>query len=98
MGIRRCLDCGNPTTRTRCTTCQRTYRTRYNRAWQRLSETTRRNQPWCTWCGTSTDLVADHLIPGQPERGVRTLCRPCNTRRRNGQPEPPARGPRDLQR
>lgn len=31
----------------------------------------------------STDLVADHLVAGRAESGYQTLCRGCNTRRRN---------------
>lgn len=41
-------------------------------------------QPWCSWCGTTQDLCADHIIAGHPERGYRTLCRPCNSKRRAG--------------
>lgn len=29
----------------------------------------------------SPDLVADHLVAGQPEHGYQTLCRSCNSRR-----------------
>lgn len=46
-------------------------------------------QPWCSWCGAYEDLVADHIVPGQPEDGYQTLCRSCNTRRRNGATPPP---------
>ena len=81
---RPCLDCKRITTSTRCPTCQRTYRARYNSEWQRTSRAARAAQPWCDWCKTTTDLVADHLIPGRPDLGVRTLCRPCNTRRVSG--------------
>lgn len=43
------------------------------------------DQPWCSWCGAETDLVADHLVAGLPEYGYQTLCRSCNTKRRNQQ-------------
>lgn len=29
----------------------------------------------------STDLVADHLVAGQPEHGYQIVCRGCNSRR-----------------
>jgi hypothetical protein len=56
----------------------------YRGSWRRTSRTVRQLQPECAWCNTSNDLCADHIVPGKPEFGVRTLCRPCNTRRRNG--------------
>jgi hypothetical protein len=87
---RRCLGCNQPTRNgPRCPTCTKTRRQQYDQpSWRHLSKTVRATQPWCTWCGATNDLCADHIIPGHPEHGVRTLCRPCNTRRRNGAPEP----------
>jgi hypothetical protein len=62
------------------TTTQRGYGAR----WQRLSALARRQQPWCSHCGSTVDLVADHVDPAT--RGMRgitladiqVLCRRCN--------------------
>jgi len=56
----------------------------YQGSWPALSRRVRAGQPTCAWCTTDVDLVADHIVPGKPEFGVRTLCRGCNARRRNG--------------
>ena len=32
----------------------------------------------------STDLTADHLVPGDSSRGYQVLCRSCNVRRMMG--------------
>lgn len=56
----------------------------YRGGWRHISRQTRTESPQCQWCGTSNDLCADHIVPGKPQFGVRTLCRSCNTRRRNG--------------
>lgn len=66
----------------------------YRGSWAKLSRKVRQLDPACNWCGTSDDLCADHLVPGKPEFGVRTLCRGCNTRRRNGATGPASQPPR----
>jgi 5-methylcytosine-specific restriction endonuclease McrA len=42
-------------------------------------------QPWCSNCGSPTDLTADHSTPlargGHPLGPLRVLCRRCNSRR-----------------
>jgi hypothetical protein len=81
---RACLDCKRLTTTTRCPTCHANYRARYNSDWQRLARAQRTAEPQCAWCHTTTDLTADHIVPGRADLGIRTLCRPCNTRRKNG--------------
>lgn len=48
---------------------------------QRTAALVLQHQPWCTWCSARSDLCADHIYPGQPERGYQTLCRSCNTRK-----------------
>jgi excisionase family DNA binding protein len=54
----------------------------YGASWQRLSKLAR--QPWCTVCGSTTDLVADHIDPATRGRrpltlaDVQVLCRRCN--------------------
>ena len=64
-------------------------RSDYRGDWRRTSRAQRQAEPECRWCGATDDLCADHLVPGRPELGIRTLCRPCNTRRAHG-----ATGPR----
>lgn len=61
----------------------------YGAAHQRAARACIAAQPWCTWCGALTDLVADHLVPRRPQLGYQTLCRSCNTARRNGATPPP---------
>jgi 5-methylcytosine-specific restriction endonuclease McrA len=63
----------------RGTTAQKGYGSR----WQRLSKLARQRQPWCTFCGSTTDLVADHIKPATRGRpltlaDVQVLCRRCN--------------------
>lgn len=84
LPVRACIDCKRLTSSTRCPTCHTRYRTRYNSEWARLARAQRTAHPQCEWCDATIDLVADHLVPGRPELGIRTLCRPCNTRRVTG--------------
>lgn len=54
----------------------------YNSAWSRLSKQARRLQPWCSDCGTKTDLTGDHLRwPALSLKDVDVVCRPCNSKR-----------------
>jgi 5-methylcytosine-specific restriction endonuclease McrA len=70
--------------------CERHYPTRpqYAGAWPAQSRAQRRAFPYCQRCGATVDLVADHVVNGDPSR-LATLCRPCNTAKRNRE-----RGPR----
>lgn len=56
---RPCLDCGALSTSTRCASCT-SARGTYDWRWRRLSEKARRLQQFCTDCGTTLDLTADH--------------------------------------
>ena len=56
MTLRPCLDCGEPTALTR-----RPEHRGYDAEWDRLSRRARRLQPWCSDCGSTEDLQADHL-------------------------------------
>ena len=55
----------------------------------RLSAAAIQAQPWCSACGATTDLTADHLDPlskggvAVTLADVRVLCRSCNSRRGN---------------
>ena len=68
----------------------------YGAAWRRLSRRARRLQPWCSDCGRTDDLTADHspeawrrVALGKPVRleDIDVVCRWCNADRG------PARGP-----
>jgi 5-methylcytosine-specific restriction endonuclease McrA len=42
-------------------------------------------QPWCSDCGTTTNLTAEHIIAvalgGSEDGPLTTLCQPCNSKR-----------------
>lgn len=90
--LRPCITCGQPTNGPRCPdhqpeaprskhTMSATQRG-YDARWQRLSRRARRMQPWCSDCGTSSDLTADHLRwPARTLGDVEVVCRACNSRR-----------------
>jgi 5-methylcytosine-specific restriction enzyme A len=91
-----CLDCGNPTLhRPRCPECrrarQRQLKKRANKAydgqWRKLSKRARSLQPWCSRCGATNNLTADHVHPlarGGKTRNLKlgvdvdVLCNRCN--------------------
>lgn len=95
--MRPCLRCGAPSEGARCPehTQPRRHalsatRRGYDTAWAKLSKRARRLQPFCTDCGTTTDLTADHTEEAwaRRERGlpirltdVTVVCRSCNSRR-----------------
>lgn len=94
MTARPCLGCGQITQATRCTDCaalrsQRveirrgTSRDRgYDSRWDRLSRRARRMQPFCTDCGTTENLTADHLRwPARTLADVEVCCLDCNIKR-----------------
>lgn len=65
----------------------------YDDAWRKLSQRARDLQPWCSACGTSEDLTADHLQwPARTLRDVDVLCRPCNAAKGAPTPENDPRG------
>lgn len=92
MTLRTCLDCGEPSTNTRCpehtTTTKGTATQRgYDAAWDRLSRRARRLQPFCTDCGSTEDLQGDHTpeawaakAAGKPIKlsMIVVRCGPCN--------------------
>jgi 5-methylcytosine-specific restriction endonuclease McrA len=92
MGLAtRCLDCKIRTTDgSRCSRCYQlrrgsTAERGYGSAHQRRARQAIAAQPWCTECGRTTDLTADHVLPlalgGHPLGELRVLCRSCNSRR-----------------
>ena len=96
--------CGNPSPSSRCE--QHPWENRnkrpnkatreargYDHNWRRLSQRARELQPWCSHCGTTDDLTADHLQwPARTLRDVDVLCRPCNSTKGAPTPENDPRG------
>lgn len=94
MTPRPCLDCGAPSASTRCPEHRG-----YDSAWERLSKKARKLQPFCSDCGATENLQADHSpeawarrAAGKPIRlkDVDVVCGPCNTARGQARPEPQA--------
>ena len=104
MTLKPCLDCGELSDAGRCeehrpsssalrglTPKQRGY----DEAWRRLSKRARAAQPWCSDCGATERLGADHK-PSAWERkakgleirleDVDVLCNDCNVRRGSSRP------------
>ena len=98
---RPCIQCGTLSDSTRCDTCSGRYRSMtrrlypkssprdrgYDSQWDRLSRKARRLQPFCSDCGSTKDLQADHTPEawrrhdaGLPIRlrDVDVVCGPCN--------------------
>jgi hypothetical protein len=80
MPLRPCLNCGVLGSGTRCVDCYRARQRRrnaqedrriYDRDWRAHSRGRRAEQPWCSGCGTVSDLTVDH-----PSDAV--LCRRCH--------------------
>ena len=106
---RPCLTCGEPTPGSYCTEhdpgqwhhAEASARARgYDTAWARLSKRVRRLQPFCTLCGATANLQADHLpsawerkAAGKPIRlrDVRVLCGRCNVDAGSSRPKHLAR-------
>lgn len=95
-----CLTCRKPTTNgARCAPCSTQYETArvarrgtraqrgYGPAWIKASKAAIAQQPWCTYCGATTDLTGDHVVPksrgGTEQHGVVVACRTCNSSRGN---------------
>jgi 5-methylcytosine-specific restriction endonuclease McrA len=90
MALVHCLDCGQLSERSRCQRCARARRGTtsargYGAAHQRRARQTIAAQPFCSICGATTDLTADHIVPlargGHPHGELRVLCRRCNSSR-----------------
>ena len=100
MTLKPCQVCGEPTASTRCE--EHTVRPEpikpraktaargYNETWNKLSKRARRLQPFCSDCGATERLTADHSPEawerheqGLPIRlvDVDVVCDPCNQRR-----------------
>lgn len=90
--MRPCLDCGRPTSGSRCPAHQRDYERRrgtpaergYDKAWRALVANAISLTPWCCECGSTDDLTGDHIVPlskggRSVASNVRVLCRSCNS-------------------
>ncbi|RUP03697.1 MAG: hypothetical protein EKK34_18110 [Mycobacterium sp.] len=94
-----CLGCGDDAVpgQSRCAQCRpkdTRRRTRAQRhrpsAWDRLAKRMCKLSPFCEWCGSTTDLEADHIISVSEDPSlaleplnVRILCRRHNRERGN---------------
>ena len=93
---RPCLVCGEPSAESRCPEHRLdahvlTRQERgYDSKWDRLSRKARKLQPFCSDCGTTNDLQADHSpeawarkARGKPIRlqDIDVVCGPCNRTR-----------------
>ena len=101
-----CIDCGEVADDTRCSSCNTKHETArqrgrvqvkksstergYGSTWRRLSERARQLQTFCSDCGATNDLQADHTPEawkryekGLPIRlsDIDVLCGPCNRTR-----------------
>lgn len=101
MTFKPCVECGEPSARSRCPDHslpdrkEQAQRRGYDSRWRRLSKKARALQPFCSDCGTTTDLQADHSpeaweyqergIP-IPLRLVDVVCGDCNRRRGQARP------------
>ncbi|MBA3735178.1 MAG: HNH endonuclease [Actinobacteria bacterium] len=84
-----CLDCRRLTrSGSYCHECGKTSRRGYGNRHKQRARQTVTAQPWCSDCGATTDLTADHVTPmaagGHPLGQLRVLCRSCNSRRGSG--------------
>lgn len=69
----------------------------YDAQWTRISKQARKAQPFCLWCGATTDLQADHTPQAWARRDkglairlqdIRVLCAPCNREAGQARPGP----------
>ena len=94
--LKPCVVCGQPSDQARCNEHRPVAGTRPSRAagydarWDRLSRQARKIQPFCTDCGTTNDLTADHLPQAWERKAagktirlcdVEVVCRSCNSKR-----------------
>lgn len=69
--------------RGKCAVHLREARSIYTYRHAQNSKVTIADQPWCSNCGATSDLTADHERPGDPSSPLRTMCRGCNSARAN---------------
>lgn len=115
MPLKPCLNCGEPSDASRCEECALEIRRAEDRRrgargqdraywtpqWRSLSRRARRIQPFCSDCGATTDLQADHspeawrrYYAGKTIRlqDIDVVCGPCNRARGRARPQTPGGG------
>jgi hypothetical protein len=84
--MRPCLDCGALSPATRCPAHQRQRQQQRNASpardiyrgdWPAYSRQRREAQPWCSLCGSLSDLTVDHTTD-------MVVCRHCHRTERHG--------------
>ncbi|STZ41714.1 Uncharacterised protein [Mycolicibacterium gilvum] len=92
MTLKPCIDCGVPSASTRCSAHRG-----YDAAWTRLSQRARKLQRFCSDCGATENLQADHSPEAWARRAagkrirlkdIDVVCGPCNTTRGQARPDP----------
>ncbi|AZA11088.1 hypothetical protein [Corynebacterium gerontici] len=91
-----CIICGTPSNKTRCpehtahSAKPSPNKRGYNSRWRRLSERARRLQPFCSDCGATADLQADHSPQAWQRQAqgkairlqdIDVVCGSCNRKR-----------------
>ena len=105
MTLRPCLRCGEPSSKSHCPehrpkcTKSTAHARGYDDRWTQLSRRARRAQPFCSDCGATDDLQADHTpeawarkAAGLPIRlqDIDVVCSPCNRSRGASRGETPS--------
>ena len=82
--VPRCAGFAVPNGRGRCEAHRRTNAElgKPRHIWEAQSKAQRLAVPYCQTCGSTVDLCADHIVNHDRSR-LQTLCRACNTRKRN---------------
>jgi 5-methylcytosine-specific restriction endonuclease McrA len=82
---RRCLGCHTLiSSGSYCLACRNTTRRGYGHQHQQRARKAIAQHPWCSRCGATDDLTADHTIPisqGGTDSPLTVLCRSCNSSR-----------------
>lgn len=93
-----CADCGKLAMTPRkahravlCYSCIKTReqarnaaRTHYSGSWKTTSANTRKQHPFCSWCGSTKGLELDHVSPRSLAAGTAVLCHPCHVKKTAG--------------
>ena len=103
MTLSPCIECGEPADGPRCPEHVRPSSPKvsaaqrgYDAAWQRLSARARKLQPFCSDCGATEDLQADHTPEAWARKAagkavrlkdIDVVCGPCNRARGAARPQ-----------
>lgn len=102
MTAKPCIQCGQPSDRTRCPEHRKDTRDKrargYDWAFDELSRRARKLQPFCTDCGSVDNLQADHTPNAWARKAagrtirlqdIDVVCGPCNRARGSARPGSP---------